>query len=622
MRNIPNHYEYLFVLLFFFIVAFFYLGANIFAGQIAAPMDILSRYPGFNESSLKLDLYNTERSDVLDYQIPIWTHFREQIINGEFPLWDPLRNGGVSGMLPHVSFIGLFFRADFLPFLIFGNGVGFTFSVIVKFVLVGFGTYLLCRKAFGIIPSVFAGLSLMMLPWMGVWINVNGTMSFALIPWVLWAILRVVEKPNVCRMIILALTVTMLAFGGVPYIGVLGLLIGLAFFVWLLILKHKTIGRQIKKAFGYGVVGIFLGLLLASVHIVPFMEWNENTDTSWRSSGSIFTIKDVDVLWDPFKYHNITSDHIVPKGELTGYVGILTLIFLPVALVSLVFNKKIIFTYLSPLFFVPIFIFIFILVFNIQPFSSYLYELPPFNNSSNSRAIGMLGLFLVILATFGLEQVIRKFGNFLKTPQKRVVLVFVLGLIIILSQSMDISRVGKAANAVVPAEAYFPLTPTLNYVQQNLLPGQSVIATNAYMVSGTLTGYMIPEWFALGYLNPEEKNVLSNLVVDAWRVPNAAAFTSANINFNSEYMEAFFVKFILIEKNDFDINRIPSKYEIIAKGEKIIILENKITPPGAYLIKIKDIDKKFDPNTIETGNTKLNSFNCWYCIFCNSDNNF
>ena len=86
MAYLKDHREDLIVILFFFLVSFFYLGANIFAGQIVAPMDLLLHYPGWSNTSMDIPVFNLERSDVLDSQIPGWNFARESILNGSLPL--------------------------------------------------------------------------------------------------------------------------------------------------------------------------------------------------------------------------------------------------------------------------------------------------------------------------------------------------------------------------------------------------------------------------------------------------------------------------------------------------------------------------------------------------------
>jgi len=156
---IIKKYEKLFVLIFFIVIAFLYLGANIFSGEIVAPMDILFRYSGWIESPVtpSLPKISAGKSDVVDGVLPRWIAISESVKNGENPIWDPIRSLGQPIDNP-----AIFFNIDFLFFFIFGKGIGFTLGIVAKIVIAGFGTYLLCREKFGIIPSIFAGITFMM----------------------------------------------------------------------------------------------------------------------------------------------------------------------------------------------------------------------------------------------------------------------------------------------------------------------------------------------------------------------------------------------------------------------------------------------------------------------------
>jgi len=603
-------YEKLLVLVFFVVVAYIYLGADIFSGEINAPMDLLLNYPGFSESGISTEIYSMEKSDILDSLLPSWIYVREEILSGDFPLWNPLKDGGKPTFLSQ-----LIFRADFLPFLIFGDGLGFTLGLIAKLVIAGFGTYLLCRQVLGAIPSTFAGITFMMSGFMAVWLMWPQALVVAWVPWVLWSLKKVVDKPSAFGLGIVSLTITMLIIGGFPYLSVVGFYLGLLFFAWLLFLKYRSKGKEIRKAFSHGLLGIFFGILLASVYIVPLYEWQNNVDVQWRSSGSHFSLQDVDVLWNPFKYNYTVSENLVPKIERTGYIGLLPITLLPLAVLGLFIDKRQRFSFLSPLFWMPISLITLILTFNVPPISSYLYQLFPFDVNTNSRAIGLLGLQISILSAFGLQQVMKGSESLvtkLKIKANYRMIAFVVVSIIFIIQIIDISTVGKSVNTVVSSETFFPPTTTLEYVKKNLIPGQSVIATDAYLISGTLTGYGIPEWFAHGYFSSQEKKVLSNLVEDAWKTPTSSKFTFNQVRLDSDYMNALMVRYVLLSNSELDKSEIPDTWKIISKGQNITILENKMVPPGAYLIPEGKEGGDFDQSSIITGDIEIVEYSSNY----------
>jgi len=610
-KSIITKYEKLFVLVFFIVIAFLYLGANIFSGEIVAPMDGLFIYSGWIESSVtRPPVFNLERTDILDARLPSWISISESVKNGENPIWDPLRSLGSSNYVP-----AIFFNVDFLLFFIFGKGLGFTLGLVGKIVIAGFGTYLLCREKLGIIPSIFAGITFMMLGPMAGWLMWPHVMVAVWVPWVLWSIQKVVYSPTAIRMMILSITLFLLIIGGFPFLTVIGIYLAIAFFFWTLFLNYKTTKKLFVKKFSYTLLGGIFGIMLSSIYLIPFMEYTDQVDTSWRQGGNWLNSQDLEVLWNPTKY----SRNFVPSVEQTGYVGILALALLPFTAIG--FFKKHIFSKFSSLFWISVLFICIILAFDFIPISSFLYQFFPFDSNPANRMLFFVGFSIAILSGMGLHhllELIRKSTKKLKIKKLKMVAILV-GLVILFVQIIDVSVVGRSTNAVVPSETFYPPTPSLNYVQQHLLPGQNVIATNAYMVGGTLSAYNIPEIFSHGYYSKQEKSILDNLVSNPWATPTAPVLNANKININSEYMDAFFVRYILFDSSVLNDRKFPKKWgefpekwEMIQVSNNISILENKKVPPGAYIIPETMVGKSFDSSSIITDGIIIDKFTNTY----------
>jgi len=600
-------YEKVLVLTFFIVLAFLYLGANIFSGEIVAPMDKLFFHSGWKESSITPpDVFNLQRTDILDGRLPAWISSSESIKNGEDPNWNDLRGLGRPGNFP-VSF----FKLDFLLFFIFSEGLGFTLGLVGKIVIAGFGTYLLCRERFGIIPAIFAGITFMMAGQMAGWLMWPHVMVAAWIPWVLWSIHKVVYSPTAIRMMILSITVFFLIVGGFPFLSVIGIYLAIAFFCWTLFLNYKATKKLFVKKFSYALLGGIFGIMLSSMYLVPFMEMTDNADFSWRQGGNLFNPQVIEILWNPTKYV-FNWNHQVPDVRYSGYVGILALALLPFTAIG--FFKKHIFSMFSPLFWIPVLVICLIITFDLSPISSFSYQFFPFENNPAQRMLFFVGFSIAILSGLGLQRLldlIRKSTKKIKMGKLTMIAILV-GFVILFIQIIDVSVLGRSQNAVVPSETFFPSTPSLDYVQKNLLPGQNVIATRAFMVGGTLSGYNIPEIFAHGYYSKDEKSVLNNLVSNPWRTPTAPVITPAQINMNSDYMDAFFVKYLLLESSKLNARDVPEKWKNVHVGNYISILENKNAPPGAYLISETMLGKPFDSSNIITEEITIEKFTNTY----------
>jgi H+/Cl- antiporter ClcA len=161
--------------------------------------------------------------------------------------------------------------------------------------------------------------------------------------------------------------------------------------------------------------------------------------------------------------------------ERCGYVGKITILFSFIAMVA-IFNKKRSLSDLSPLFWIIISLIASIAVFNVAPLSRLIYELPFFNNNPSNRLLVILGLSFAILGAYGMNILLKTTNLNVESKKNRDLLkslVIIFFIIIIGIHTFDMASVGKSQNAVVPSEAFYPNTPTIEYVQNHILPGHS-----------------------------------------------------------------------------------------------------------------------------------------------------
>jgi hypothetical protein len=107
-------------------------------------------------------------------------------------------------------------------------------------------------------------------------------------------------------------------------------------------------------------------------------------------------------------------------------------------------------------------------------------------------------------------------------------------------------------NAVVPSEWFYPPTPSITHVKERLMPLQSVIADNSYMIGGTLGAYGIPEWYAHAFRTDREKEVLSGLVLNAFASPTAAYIDPGNIRYHSPLMDKLVIRYLLVSRHSLE----------------------------------------------------------------------
>jgi hypothetical protein len=279
------------------------------------------------------------------------------------------------------------------------------------------------------------------------------------------------------------------------------------------------------------------------------------------------------------------GNHIVPQVEKSGSVGVIAVILSIIAVVYIIITwreKRL--SPLSPVFWGITTLALFIPVFNIPPVSSIIYQVPVFSSSPNSRLLVFLGLTFSILGAYSFNVISEYSEKKANNPllKKGIILFFIL---IIAIQCIDLSTISRSQNAVVPDVSFYPKTPTITYVQQHIEPYQSVLTTSSFLVSGTITYYNIPDWFAHTYHTDKEKKILNNVVSDAWHYsPTAALYEFKQINLNSEVIDTLGIRYILTSNTTPFTGINLEQWKIISVEPGITLFENKDSPHGSYLL--------------------------------------
>ena len=98
----------------------------------------------------------------------------------------------------------------------------------------------------------------------------------------------------------------------------------------------------------------------------------------------------------------------------------------------------------------------------------------------------------------------------------------------------------------MPNISFYPMTKSINYVQQNINPLEHVLADSGYLIAGTLGGYGLNDWFAHSFHTGNEKEVLRKIVSKPFKTPTSAMFHRSQINLDSPYMDYLGIKYLLV----------------------------------------------------------------------------
>lgn len=507
------------------LVSYVALGANLFRGEVVAPMDLLLSGQAWPEELHTDHVQDPNKADVLDAWLPRWIYVRSRLSEGAIPLWNPYVSGGQPALpLPFDSYLS----PSFLIFLLLGNGLGYSLALMIRLFIAGLGAFLLCRLSLPTQASILGAVAFMLCGFNLSWLMWPQVAASCWIPWVVWSFLRLMRNPGRREVGLLALLIALMLFGGFPAVAAYTLYLLALLFLWIVLSgPDRSPKRGLRLALG-ATAAISLGFLLFGLQLLPGIEYLSTVDISWRHASSV-PLDKLPFLFFPFfkGYH--------PHPEFTGYVGWSAMLLAPLALLQRRWRGP-----SSSLFWAGVAALSLILIYGFPPFAADLfYHLPVFNANPNGRLFVIFGLAMAVLAAEGYFFLQRILAS------SRHWILLILPLLILL-QAGDLMRVGWAQNAVVTAAEFFPETPLLRYLHRETSSGQSVIHTyDALRFPGVLAAYGIQDWFAHTHRLPHERAQLSCVVRNPWATPTAAQIHLEDIRFDSPCFEVFSIRFVI-----------------------------------------------------------------------------
>ncbi len=561
------------------IICLFMLNANPFDKETVAPMDLLSKYPGWASTPVKAPNIHPERSDVVDYKLPNWIYVKNRIRGGEFPTWNYVHSGGTPGAQLFTSSI---FTPAFMAFLaVRDNATGFYFASLVNIIICSFGMFLfisaitkgnIYASLFGAVVFTFCGFNS---AWF-FWHHVNTSIW---IPWLLFAAVQYLKSERSEYLVLVTFSSLMMIFGGFPSVAVYGYI---SFSLLVVVYNIKNYESPKKFIIKSVLPFIFVGFsfLIALFSLYPLLESFKVTGYfGKRHGGTNYKLKDFILLYKPYKFG-------IPRVEKTLYVGRIPLFLSVIGAYIYLFVKRS--SYL-------LFGLWLLLISTVITFGLIHYDLirmiPTFNKNPWNRMNVILSLSIAIISSYAIYHLSKKMKKIGKNAYIAAVLVFDA---LFAYQILDQKRLFNSFNNAVPNESFYPDTPSIEYARKNILPMQSVLADSSYIISGTLGAYDLPEWFAHGIKSDKDKQTLARIVDDPFKSPTAAAFTGDKIQFESNLINLLGIKYILCNSNSIKENLFVS-YDKADKQvpapplpqnslTQVIRLEKDITASGAALL--------------------------------------
>ncbi|MET0052957.1 MAG: hypothetical protein ABW095_18005 [Candidatus Thiodiazotropha sp.] len=556
------------------------MGANPFKGETVAPTDILVNYPGWQNLHFDLQTRHPNRSDMLDARLPRWIQAKRALRDGELPIWNPYPVNGIPGLqwLP-----AAILTPAFGVFAAIGNdAAGYYFALLTNLLIAGVGTYLLLfaltrnrlAATFGALVFAFNGFH-------AAWFFWAHITSSIWIPWVFLCVHGYLTTRRRVYLPGLTLATALMVLGGFPTVTVYALM-ALAIFSLVYAPWSEGLKSVLKCALVLTLFGV-MAFLITSFAIHSLYEMLQATKAlELRAQRGDTPLELADFIRFVFPIQER-----IPSVEQTFYVGILPLLFLFAGVVQLLrgrASRGMVFALLVLAMTVSI-------AFGLLP-RKIVWAIPTFDSNSWSRMTILLALGFAVISA----EVISRLFRLPALRDLRLAPMLLVSLLIAV-QFVDMRALFQAFNGPVPAATFLPKTPTIDYVQKHLKPLQSILADRVYLISGTLTSYALPEWFAHGFKTRAEKAVLDSEVVPGGHVTKTAAMIDcANVRTDGHILELLGIRYLLCGAARSEIGR--TNILLTTSGDRHV--PSPLITPGHPLVQHFPL-----PNEMEIDGIKL-----------------
>jgi hypothetical protein len=526
---------------FYLAAAAVVLGVNPFKGQTTTPFDLLVSQKAWEFVDPGVHVRQGQRSDTLNYFVPMWTVARNQIRAGKFPLW----NDKVAGGGPFLSVSTGLFTPAFLIFAAIPDpALGFYVAMLFNLAIAGLGMHLLLRRHVRLLASVTGALTFEFCGFNAAWLYWPHVFTIIWAPWLLWSIHQCRESPGARQGFGLAVSTALVCLGGFPFVSVVVLEAGTLYALVLWPFGWRSAQRSWPFALWY-VTGTCLGLLIAVIPLLGLVFWLQQFDIGYRyGRGSYLNLHYWKQLFPPWAWE-------ARRVEQTMYVGAAMVVLAFGALVACLACRRQ-FKPL-PLFSVLLLIITGALVFGLWPMW-LIGWMPGMAYNSWSRAIGVMDISLIVLGAFALDWLWRR-----ATSMAHTEITCTAVLVLAIVQIVEMGLFFRAWNGPVPNRYYFPSVPTVTYMKQRAGPFDYVITDNSFLMSGTLEAYGLREWLGHYFRSPALQHALHKMAKHPFNshVASPSKFPAEDVKYQSPEMASFNVRYVAIDSSHDPISDAP-----------------------------------------------------------------
>lgn len=520
--------------LYFIILAVIALGANPFAGETSAPVDLLSMVSGWGSYISEKDIQHLERSDILDSMLPQWKECKTLLRQGDPALWNPYPIGGRIGIFDVSRSI---FTPSFLIFSLFSaDWLGFYFACLAKIVLAGFGFYLFIKRLqLSFLVALFGGTVYALCGFHSAWFYWQHVNTSIFIPWLFWALsLWQTGDRNHLFFLATVCCAIFLITGGFPAVTVYGFY---AAGIWLAVeLCLSANRRDAARKILFFILATGCAALIAAPVLFALLDFLRDADIMrYRQGGTCLSFpKDMQLLFSTDMFRVEKTFYLGPIAACFAALG-MTALWRPGEGAMKTFAAASLLIFFCSA----------IVAFGLLP-AEILRGIPLIGKNPWNRLVVLIDFAGSTLAAIGLAQCLAWSKRIASFHRQRAV--WVLLFVFCLYQVVQQVGVFHKFNNVALKENFYPQTEVISLVRNNIQPFQSVVADRSYCMSGILGYYGLAEWFAADFISEGSKKTLWNIVEDPYQSAASASFVRSQINFDSPLIDRFGIRYFLIKQ--------------------------------------------------------------------------
>jgi len=389
-----------------------FTGRALLTGKVIAPLDLASMTPPLSDYAQEMGTVKVKNpilGDVVLQMMPWREAVRRAIAAGEWPLLNRYEQCGDDlGGSAQAVFSPLTAPGFLLP-----TALSFTWTAAIGFFVAGLSTFLLARSlGCSITASLVASIAFM---FAAVTINLillPMAMSWALLPFVLVALQRVVRAPSVRTTVVLIVALVLEVMAGHPETTLHVVAIGAAYGMFELVRASRRAAAVVAV-----VCAGILALFLTAIALMPMLdaiqqsgEWLVRT---WYAQAPLRVAKgfvEAAAISDLFPFVRPQyRDFLLPRAEAGSIV-----LALAIGALATVRRREV-------CFFAGLAVVAFLLGIDSWPLAHLFHSLPPFDRALNDRVVSAVPFALAMLAAFAIDH----------APSRRVFNIAILLLLVI-----------------------------------------------------------------------------------------------------------------------------------------------------------------------------------------------